>query len=198
MLPRNNYQCIFTDPPWPERGGGKIKRGADRHYAVMKVPDIVKLHQRVLAPVLDGHDRRKGRPMHLWIAVTNNYLPAGLQLMDALGFAYKLNLAWVKVKQGLTLGHDNAGALTNMLQVGLGQYARGSHELVLFGRRGTAHVPVPKDRRPTVVAAPREAHSVKPKAIFEVVESTSPGPRLEMFARRPRDGWDVWGNEVES
>lgn len=197
-MKRDDYQCIFTDPPWPERGGGKIKRGADRHYDLMKVPDIIRLHQRTLAPVLKAHHRRKGRPIHLWTCATTTYLPAALDLIAELGFSYKTTFVWVKVKQGLTLGRDNQAALTNLLQVGLGQYGRGSHELILFATRGRAAVPATPNRRPTVIAAPRGKHSVKPEAIFETVESTSPAPRLELFARRPRAGWDVWGNEVET
>jgi hypothetical protein len=43
---------------------------------------------------------------------------------------------------------------------------------------------------------PRGAHSAKPEAFLDMVEQVSPGPYLEMFARRNRLGWDTWGNEA--
>jgi N6-adenosine-specific RNA methylase IME4 len=194
---RDYYGCIFTDPPWPERGGGKIKRGADRHYDLMGLRDIYALHERVLSPVLTDHDAKQGAPIHLYVAVTNNYLAAGMRLIDTLGFRYVTNFAWVKVRKQLTLAQDNEGVIDNLVEKGLGRYTYGSHELILFARRGRAHVPTPKDRRSTVIAAPLGEHSEKPRKLFSVAESISPGPRLEMFARAPREGWDTWGNEKE-
>lgn len=87
------------------------------------------------------------------------------------------------------------------LQVGLGQYFRGCTESCLFGVRGN----VPYRTRPdgkraqgrTGFHAPRGEHSVKPEKMRQMVELVSPGPYLEMFARRPAPGWSVWGNEVE-
>lgn len=81
------------------------------------------------------------------------------------------------------------------LQIGLGQYLRGAHELCLLGVRGDAMVPAPADRLPSVVFAPRGLHSAKPPVAYAVIERVSPGPRAEMFARTPRPGWAVWGNE---
>ena len=78
MKPR--YRCIVADPPWNERGGGKIKRGADRHYPLMKTPDIACM---LLAPAW-----RPAESCHLWLWVTDNFLPDGLLVMDALGFRY--------------------------------------------------------------------------------------------------------------
>ena len=80
------------------------------------------------------------------------------------------------------------------LQIGLGQYMRGSHELCLFGVRGKTMRP--EKAPPSVVIAERSKHSSKPAEAFAAIEQVSPGPRLEMFAREPRAGWDVWGNEI--
>ena len=82
----SQYRTVLADPPWCERGGGKIKRGADRHYSVLKTPQIVALMQaqldaRTIAP--DAH-------MYLW--VTNNFLADGLLVMRELGFTYKTNI----------------------------------------------------------------------------------------------------------
>jgi len=157
------------DPPWLERGGGKCKRGADRHYSLMRTPEIVKVIFRsgVFTPNKDAH---------LWLWVTNNFLPHGFCIMEQLGFRYVTNAVWVK---------DRAG---------LGQYLRGQHELLLFGVRGKLRGQ--SKRQTTVIKAPRHAHSQKPDEAYNLIEAVSPGPRLEMFARQQRPGWDVWGSEV--
>jgi N6-adenosine-specific RNA methylase IME4 len=168
------YACIVADPPWNEQGGGKIKRGADRHYPLLKAHEIleVMVQSPLWKPAPDAH-------LYLW--VTNNFLPQGLQVMKSLGFRYVTNVAWMKNRQGL------------------GQYFRGQHELCLFGvrigGRGTLYR---TDNRsiPSVIQAPRGRHSAKPDLFYELVEARTEGPRLEMFARTAREGWDVWGNEV--
>jgi N6-adenosine-specific RNA methylase IME4 len=164
------YSCILADPPWEERGGGKITRGAQRHYPLLKTRDIPGVMQRspMWNPAEDGH---------LWLWSTNNYLEDGLWVMKTLGYRYITNAVWVKDR------------------VGLGQYMRGQHELLLFGVRGKALVPKPENRPPTVIQAPRQQHSHKPDEFYQLVETISPGPYLEIFARRDRPGWDSWGNE---
>ena len=78
-LPNKKYKTIYADPPWPEYGGGKIKRGADRHYNLMTIKEIMSL------PIQDICAENA----HLYLWVTNNYLPAGLDVMKAWGFTYK-------------------------------------------------------------------------------------------------------------
>jgi len=199
------YKTITLDPPWPERGGGKSKRGADGHYPVMSVAKII---ETVMAsePV-----SRIAPDAHCWCWVTDNYLEGGLELMRALGFRYVRTLAWVKVAsdKGLVatfntwLANIDIGVASNLrallqaqVSIGLGQYLRGAHELALFGVRGNAMVPPPADRMPSVVFAPKGRHSAKPNEAIEVFERVSPGPRVEMFARNARPGWDAWGNEA--
>lgn len=119
---------------------------------------------------------------HLWLWVTDNYLKDGLLVMEALGYRYVRTRVWVKL------------AAQGGLAFGMGHYARGQHELILFGVRGRC----PRQCRDlgSVCEAPVGEHSVKPAKFYEETERVSPGPRLEMFARKPRQGWDVWGNEV--
>ena len=76
------YCTIVADPPWPEQGGGKIRRGADRHYPLMTVREIEHLEFKIM-PL------RSEEGCHLYLWVTNNYLPAGLEVMKAWGFVYK-------------------------------------------------------------------------------------------------------------
>lgn len=184
------FPTICLDPPWKESGGGKIKRGADRHYPLMNLRDIYRtvVSARPFVPAADAH---------LWLWVTNNFLPDGLSLMTQLGFRYVTNVAWVKAKEKKTIGQWKIrNELEDHLQIGLGQYFRGAHELLLFGVRGKAMVPGPKDRLPSVVFAPRGRHSEKPEVFYERIERVSPGPYLELFARSSREGWTSWGNEV--
>jgi len=170
------FACIAADPPWLERGGGKIKRGADRHYPLMPTADIAALPMRRAAAV----------DAHLWLWVTDNFLKDGLQVMDAWGFRYVRTWVWVK-------GEEDGG--DESLQLGLGQYGRNCHEQLLFGVRGHLPVPTP-DRRPaSVFHARRTVHSRKPARAYEIMQQVSPGPRLELFARDPRDGWLVLGNQ---
>lgn len=166
------YRTIMADPPWYERGAGHYQRGADRHYPIMKTPDII--------------DTMRSCPMflpdescHLWLWVTNTFLPDGLLVMKELGFRYITNLCWTKQS------------------IGIGQYLRGMHELCLFGARGKAMLPPVRNVPSVVVHANKTLHSVKPQAVVSYIERVSPAPRLEMFARSPRPGWHVWGNECD-
>lgn len=189
------------DPPWPENGGGKIKRGADRHYATVPVKQLPKL-------ILDSGVFTPAESAHLWMWATKNYLEGALWLMGQLGFRYVTDFVWVKLSTkpvGMVsptgeavsvLDVDAVYVARHRLQIGLGQYSRGAHELLLFGTRGDAMVPAPEDRLPDVFFAERTEHSVKPAEAYEIIERVSPGPRLEMFARAARPGWDVWGSEA--
>jgi N6-adenosine-specific RNA methylase IME4 len=166
------YRTLMADPPWLEAGGGEIKRGADRHYPLMKTDDICALPVR---------NWMKG-DAHLYLWVTNNFLPDGLRVMSAWGFEYKTIVTWMK---------DRAG---------LGQYFRGITEHCLFGVRGSIPYRLTDDGHRLqgltgFFEAPRAEHSAKPAQMREMVERVSPGPYLEMFARQPAPGWDVWGNE---
>jgi N6-adenosine-specific RNA methylase IME4 len=167
------YQTIYADAPWNEAGGGKIKRGADRHYPLMKTRDICAL------PV----SQWAAPDAHLYTWVTNNFLEDGLEVMKAWGFRYVTTVTWMK---------DRAG---------LGQYFRGITEHCLFGVRGRLPYQLTDDghRLQGITGffeAPRGEHSEKPAKMREMVERVSPGPRLELFARKPAPGWDVWGNEA--
>jgi N6-adenosine-specific RNA methylase IME4 len=173
-----HFRCISIDPPWPERGG--CNRGADAHYNVTTVAELPRIIQA--APLW-----RPETSSHLWMWATLMHLESAVALMKKLGFPYKTHLVWVKTKR-----NDHTE-----LAVGLGQYVRGSHELLLLGTRGKAMVPAPENRHPSVVFAPRGKHSAKPDAVVARMELVSPGPRAELFARQPRPGWWTWGNEID-
>ena len=191
------YGCISADPPWNESGGGKIKRGADRHYPLIKKPEDIRdamLNSDVWNPALNSH---------LYIWVTNNFLPVGTWLMKELGYRYVTNRCWVKMEQ-VSDGdlpnklYDTGKTFYYKQRHGLGQYFWGEHELLLFGVRGNVMLPPTHGRPGTLLLAPRtKQHSEKPAQAYADMEFVSPGPYLEMFAREPRPGWDVWGLEAD-
>ncbi len=120
---------------------------------------------------------------HLYLWVTNNFLPDGLAIMKRWGFVYKTTITWAK---------DHFG---------LGQYFRGQTEHCLFGVRGNLPYKIIQGKRiqgTTLISAPRREHSVKPSEFRSMIERVSYAPRIELFAREKHEGWDVWGNEVES
>ncbi len=166
------YKTIYADPPWMESGGGRIKRGADRHYPLMKTKDICEL--QIIKDIVDDN-------AHLYLWVTNNFLRDGLQVMEAWGFRYVTMITWMKDKGGL------------------GQYFRGKTEHCLFGVRGNLPYKIVDGKRQQGVTgffAPRTEHSKKPDDMREMIETVSYAPRIELFARERFDGWDCWGNEV--
>ena len=174
-MDNKKYKTLVIDPPWSEVGGGKIKRGAQKHYSVMKTPAIIATIAQS-APFGQINE-----DSHLYLWVTNSFLQDGLKVMEALGFTYKTNWVWVKDR------------------FGLGQYHRGQHELVLFGTRGKGYnVKTATKSIPSIIPAKRRAHSQKPEEFYDMVENRSIGPYIDMFHRgKPRNiQWDVWGNEA--
>jgi N6-adenosine-specific RNA methylase IME4 len=116
---------------------------------------------------------------HVYLWITNRSLPKGFALLERWGFRYITTLTWCKPS------------------FGMGTYFRGSTEHVLFAVKGSQ--PLKRKDVGSWFQAPRGplGHSSKPAEFYDLVESCSPGPYLEMFARSPRSGWSVWGAEVD-
>jgi N6-adenosine-specific RNA methylase IME4 len=108
-------------------------------------------------------------------------LPEALNLLPAWGFQYKSSMFWIKPT------------------VGTGYWLRNQAEILLIGTKGNVPAPAPGEQPPQVVTASRGKHSEKPAAFVENIERLFPSvPKLELFARRARPGWDGWGNEVDA
>ena len=172
----SGFRCIVADPPWPykarmrsDAANGKLMRAVPfDEYATMPVDDIAALPVRDVAA--DG--------CHLYLWTTQAFLRDAYTVIDAWGFKQGALLVWSKPPMGVC-----------------GTYVC-SAEFCIFARRGTL---VAKRRHiGTVFSWSRGRHSAKPEAFQDMVETISPGPYLELFARRPRPGWTVWGNEVET
>ena len=123
---------------------------------------------------------------HLYLWTTNPKLPFAFRVMEAWGFIYKTMLTWEKTTH---VGTVHGG--------GMGWFYRGATEHVLFGVRGHKSIPTYM-RKPNLFRAPPTGeHSEKPDAFYSLVDLVSPvGRKLDVFARRERQGWDVYGNEV--
>ena len=106
--------------------------------------------------------------------------------MDAWGFQYKTHIVWLKVRKDG--GPDGRG---------VGFYFRNVTEVLLFGTRGrNARTLAPGRRQVNVIQSRKREHSRKPEEAYDLIESCSPGPYLELFARYGRPGWTSWGNEI--
>src|SRR6201993_949434 len=123
---------------------------------------------------------------HLYLWCPNALLPDGLEVMKAWGFSYKSNIVWHKVRKDGGSGGR-----------GVGFYFRNVTELILVGVKGkSARTLAPGRRRVNLLATRKREHSRKPDEQYEIIETCSPGPFLELFARGNRKGWTTWGNQA--
>ena len=163
------YRTIVLDPPWDWGDEGDCDQyGRARPvYATMPIEQIAALPVATLAEP----------NAHIYLWITNRSLPKGFALLDGWGFRYITTLTWCKP------------------HFGMGNYFRGSTEHVLFGVRGS--LPLLRSDVGTWFEAHRPGeHSAKPDGFYRMVEECSPGPWLEMFARKVRPGWAAWGAEA--
>ena len=163
------FATIAIDPPWDwgDEGDADQLGRARPTYATMTLEQLIAYPVPQLADV----------DCHLYLWITNRSLPKGFALLDAWGFRYVTCLTWCKPS------------------IGMGNYFRGSTEQILFGVKGSQGLK--RKDVGTWFDAPREGeHSSKPSTFYSLVESSSPGPYLEIFGRKQRDGWTVRG-EVE-
>lgn len=174
------YGVIIADPPWTYSNSG-VRGAAVDIYNVMTTDDICDL------PISD----LSSQDCTLLLWATWPCLTDAFRVISALGFEFVTGMPWVKCSSASI---DLWGELQATPSYGTGFWLRGCSEPILICRRG--HPQLPKGDWLGLLSE-RWEHSRKPDNLYEYAESM-PGPYLEMFARRKRDGWDVWGNEVES
>lgn len=177
---RKRFATVMADPPW--RFTNRTGKMAPEHkrlsrYGTMSLDEICALPvKNVLASTA-----------HLYLWVPNALLPDGLRVMQSWGFEYKSNIVWHKLRKDG--GSDGRG---------VGFYFRNVTELLLFGVRGKNARTLPPGRtQVNYIGTRKREHSRKPDEQYELIESCSPGPFLEMFARGARPGWTVWGNQAD-
>jgi N6-adenosine-specific RNA methylase IME4 len=162
------FGTIYADPPW-KYGNQGTRACTDGHYETMFIDDIIGMGEKCVRPLAAPQCH-----LHLW--TTNGFFKEAFEVMEAWGFTYKSMFVWCKE------------------QMGIGNYWRVSHELMLLGVKGKRTF-----RRKNLwswATLPRGKHSSKPPKARLKIEKASPGPRLELFAREAAPGWVAWGNEI--
>lgn len=167
------YPVIYADPPWryenPPMGG--TNRSIENHYPTMTLDEICAL------PV--GELAADDAILYLW--ATAPKLEECFEVIKSWGFEYRTNIVWDKEK------------------IGMGYHARNQHELLLICKRGNMPPPQAGKQPSSVHREARGVHSAKPDFYYEMIEGAYPDiGRIELFCRSPREGWAVWGNQVEA
>jgi len=173
--PSGKYRIIYADPPWqysnsmPVDGEntGHFHEQAD-HYSLMSLDDITKMPVSELS--LDN------AVLFLWS--TSPILEDAFKVINAWGFKYKASFVWDKMKHNM--GHFNSVR----------------HEFLLVATRGSCQ-PDNIELFDSVQVIERNGHSEKPEAFRNIIQTLYPyGPRIELFARKKTDGWEVYGNQI--
>jgi N6-adenosine-specific RNA methylase IME4 len=169
------YGVYYADPAWKFGVRSEVtgrEKSAENHYPTLTTDEICELMTGLI-----GGDAKSPAVFFLW--ATNPMLQDGLRVMVACGFTYVHHWIWDKEVAGT------------------GYWGRDRHELLLIGRRGEVAAPLPGSQPETVHREKKTKHSAKPDFFAETIERLFPGvPRIELFCRNPRPGWDHWGFEV--
>jgi N6-adenosine-specific RNA methylase IME4 len=177
---RGQFGTILIDPPWRfQNRTGKMapEHKRLRRYETMTFEEIAALPVGTLA----------APKSHLYLWTPNALIAEALGIMKAWGFTYKTNIVWMKVRKD---GEPDGR--------GVGFYFRNVTELLLFGIKGKLRTLDPGRSQVNAIVTRKEEHSRKPDEQYEIIRACSPGPYLELFARKKTDGWTSWGDQAET
>jgi N6-adenosine-specific RNA methylase IME4 len=180
IIGKRQFGTILADPPWQFKNRtGKVAPEHKRlmRYSTLSLNEIKELPISLIA----------AKQCHLYLWVPNALLKEGLEVMKVWGFEYKTNIIWHKIRKDG--GPDGRG---------VGFYFRNTTEIVLFGIRGKGRTLAPGRRQVNIIKSQKREHSRKPDELYEIIESCSSGPYIELFARGKRKNWTQWGNQVEN
>jgi N6-adenosine-specific RNA methylase IME4 len=170
FLPPQKFNTIIIDPPWPaemiEREVRPNQIGLE--YPIMTEDELAAFDVAKLA----------AEDCHLFCWATQRFLPLCLELIAGWGFRYVLTMVW----------HKPGG----FQPVGLPQY---NCEFVVYARCGSPRF-VDTKAFNCCFEAPRREHSRKPDEFYDLVRRVTAGPRIDVFSREPRPGFDQYGNEL--
>lgn len=178
-LETGRYGVIVADPPWSYNNAG-CRGAAANEYATQSDDWLSDLDiPRIMADEA---------VLLLW--ATWPKLDVAMDLISEWGLEYVTGLPWVKVD---SVSDDMFGETRIDVPYGIGFWVRGASEPLLIARRGDVSI------RSNLIGllSPNLQHSRKPDSVYALGDLL-PGPRLEMFARRSRIGWDSWGNQSEN
>jgi len=174
------FPTILADPPWQfQNRTGKMAPEHKRlnRYPTMQLEDICNLPVQGITQ----------DTAHLYLWIPNALLYEGLKVMESWGFQYKTNIIWYKIRKDG--GPDRRG---------VGFYFRNVTEIILFGVKGKNFRTLPPARsQENIILSRKREHSRKPDEQYQFIESCSPGPYVELFARGSREGWHTWGNQAD-
>ena len=180
FIGKRKFSTILADPPWQfQNRTGKMAPEHKRlsRYSTMKLQEIKDLPVEAIAE----------ERAHLYLWIPNALLAEGMQVMENWGFKYKTNLIWYKIRKDG--GPDRRG---------VGFYFRNVTEMILFGVRGkNIRTLQPGRSQENIISSRKREHSRKPDEQYNIIESCSWGPYLELFGRGTRKGWITWGNQSE-
>ena len=172
------YKVIYADPPWSYknkktgRTNGNQPEGSGAHtkYPTMSLDEIKALPIKNIS--------EKNSILFLWATVP--LLPEAFEVMESWGYRYKTMITWHKI-----------------MSLGMGYWFRGQTEHLLLGVKG--NIKAFRQQVPNFYQSKALRHSEKPEYFRELIDKAIPeSNRIELFARKKTEGWDVWGNEVES
>lgn len=169
-LPNKKYKLIYVDPPWEYRnkntGGSNIISGASAKYPTMSLEEIKNIPISNIA--MDDSC--------IFIWATTPLLPEAIEVLKSWGYTYKTSIYW------------------NKISLGMGFWFRGQVEICLFGIRG--NIKTFRCQHANFIESKTNKHSQKPYEMYTILESLNLNPKIELFARDKREGWDVFGNET--
>jgi len=177
-FPNRRYQIIYADPPWSfnfRNRAGLSETAKAALYNTMRPDDIINLPVKAIA--------NDNCALFLW--VMDSQLPLAFKVITSWGFEYKtVAFTWAKLAK-------------NTFHFGGGNWTRSNPEQCLLATKG--HITRVSASVRQLVIEPRREHSRKPDRIrADIVELVGDLPRIELFARQKTEGWDVWGDEVDS
>jgi N6-adenosine-specific RNA methylase IME4 len=167
------YKLIYADPAWKFNHTAKFEKhrpskfGANFHYDTMELTELKELPIRNIS--------EKDSCLFMWCTIS--LLPDGIELLKSWGFDYKTSIIWNKINS-----------------LGLGFWFRNNVEILLVGVKG--QIKPFRCQKPNIINCKVGKHSQKPRGVYTLLESLKLDPKIELFARHKREGWDVWGNQV--
>lgn len=174
------FSTLLADPPW--RFQNRTGKVAPEHRRLSRYDTMTTAAIRAL-PISEITTP----DAHLYLWTPNALIADALAVMESWGFTYKSNIVWAKRRKDG--GPDGRG---------VGFYFRNVTELILFGVKGNMRTLAPGRRQVNMIETRKREHSRKPDEQYDIIESCSPGPYLELFARYSRPGWASWGTEAEA
>jgi|TARA_R100001129_G_scaffold175130_1_gene147958 N6-adenosine-specific RNA methylase IME4 len=183
------YDVLVVDPPWsyhkgaaPPRKRSEVKGGSGRGGRARDAYETMNAANFREAFRIEDFAQPNS---HLYLWTTNPKLPLAFKVMSDWGYTYKTTLTWVKITKN-----------EKVIKNGMGWFFRGATEHVLLGVRGKMGIPTAL-RKPNVILAQRGRHSQKPDEFYELLDAIYPSEsKIDVFARKTRQGWDTWGDEV--